>query len=70
MSLELKGKKTLSELLELFEDKQMIGKDDFSDLMNHAQQVLSEDESKKLCSHFFENPRCGAVLTFSKINTR
>lgn len=67
--MELKGKKTLAELLDLFEDKQMVGKDEFSALMNHAQQVLSKEDSQTLCSHFFENSRCGAVLTFSKTNT-
>lgn len=64
MKLELKGKKTLSELLSLFEDGKRYGGTEFAEVMNHAKNVLSEDEVKALGKHFTADKRCGAVLIF------
>lgn len=64
MKLELKGKKTLPELIALFEDGKTYGGSVIDEVMNHAKNVLSEDEVKALGKHFTADTRCGAALIF------
>lgn len=64
MKFDLKGKKTLPELLALFEDGKRYGGDEFAEVMNHAKNVLAEEEVKMLGKHFEADKRCGAVLIF------
>lgn len=66
MKLEVKGKRTLPEILSVFEDGKRYYGPDYANAMNHAKNVLSKEEFSELVKHFQPLPRFGSVLVFHK----